>query len=110
MDNFGTNQTNPGSPVPGNKSAKSSLGPTIGLIIILAMIIIGSLYFFVNDNGTLRPTSDEPNVTDIERELGDLRNLDESDELSAIMADLEATNLDNLDAELDAAEQELSEL
>lgn len=107
MDNFENNQ-NANSQTPSGDS--KSWGPTIGLVIILALIIVGSLYFFINDESPIGPSANEPSVTDIENELGDFRSLDDSDELASIEADLEKTDLSNLDAELEAAAREIEEI
>lgn len=83
---------------------KSSIGGVIGTIIILSLIILGGLYFWgkrieeskakrqlINDNIPEQTvTSDKTTI----KEVG------ASDDLNTIEAELNATNLDNLDAEL----------
>lgn len=98
MDNLNQN------PMATPKETKS-WGPMIGLIVILALIIVGSVYFFLSEDKL--STSGEPSVADIENDLEKLRSQSESDELADIEADLRATNLSDLDAELDAAGREL---
>ena len=113
MDNLENNAPNPtqaeptttnpvGSEKPVEK--KTSWGPFIGLIIILALIIVGSLYFLSQDKVSA-PTTESN--SDIEDDLQGLRAQGSSDELADIEADLEATNFDNIDAELNLAEEEL---
>lgn len=83
---------------------KSSIGGVIGTIIILSLIILGGLYFWgkrieeskakqdlVADSIPEQATTEE---TTIVTELG------ESDDLDSIEAELNATNLDGLDSEL----------
>lgn len=93
------------TPTP-SQEQKTSWGPIIGLVIILALIIAGSFYFFSKDQNDT-PVPPEPSIEDIESELLDLRTQGQSDELGDIEADLEATNLDNLDAEVGLIEEEL---
>jgi len=81
---------------------KSSWGPVIGLVIILALIIIGGLYFLMQDQNV----PENPEANNSEQDLNDLRSQSSSDSLAEIEADLESTNLDNLDAELDLIESE----
>ncbi len=82
---------------------KSAVGPVIGLIIILAIIIIGSLYFWgkrVDDqtqNTQVQPVQNETFVEgDIQ--LQQLEVQSSSDDLNSINADLNATNFGNIDA------------
>jgi len=76
---------------------KSSVGPIIGIVLVILIIVLGGLYFWgkrLADNGdTLPPLEEEP--------------LSTSDEVSDIEADLDATDLESLDADAAAIEAEL---
>jgi hypothetical protein len=110
MDNK-ENVTKQNTPLSPQDRPKQSLGPTIGLIIILIIIVAGSFYFFGrNERFNLPETSDAPSIADIEDELLELQIQSDSDELEEIDRDLEATNLENLDAELELMEEELNQL
>lgn len=101
---------------------RSSLigGPILIVLVLLLVLILGGMYYwFATLNGTTeavppvpveRPTpeeNNEPESTTAEAQVDTLLVTSPSDELSAIEADLEATNLDSLDAELQAIDAEI---
>jgi hypothetical protein len=99
MDTFNLNQM---PPMP-NRMEKKSVGPLIAVITILVLIIVGGLYF-------LKERSSQPAY--VPTEQGDaitesLNQQDSSDDLNSIEADLNATNLDNLDQGAAVIETEL---
>lgn len=69
----------------------SSAGPIIGAIIILAVVIFGALYF-MGEQGDRALNS----------QVESIETQSDSDELADIEADLEATETNNLDAELNS--------
>ncbi len=81
---------------------KKQTGSIIGSIIVIIVIIIGGLYFWgtkstdpMVEPGTPDPVEEAP----MQDPIGDaLRNSSNSDDLGAIEADLNATNIDNIDA------------
>lgn len=78
-------------------SAKNnSIGAIIGIIIILAIILLGALYFW--NNNAEAPLDDE--------QVNALNTQSESDEISSIEADLNATDIQNLDGDMIDAEAE----
>jgi len=98
MDTFNPNQMPPQFAV----EKKSSVGPLIAVIIILALIVIGGLYF-LNERASqtpyVPPTEQSDAVTESLNQQG------ESDELNSIESDLNATDLDSIDegaAEIEA--------
>lgn len=99
MDSFNPNQMPPMSGQP----EKKSVGPLVAVIIILALIVIGGLYFLKQRSSqpTYVPTEQGDAVTESLKQQGS------SDDLSSIEADLKATNLDNLDQGAAAIEAEL---
>lgn len=88
-------------PIPGTQQKKSS-GPLIAVIIILLLIVIGGLYFLGQrmdrDYGV-------PSQTDQITES--LKTQSSSDDLNSIEADLDATEVNNLDQGAAAIEAEL---
>lgn len=70
----------------------ASIGPVIGTIIILAVIVLGGLYFW---------SQRAENQAAVERTIQDIEKQSDSDATSAIEADLEATEIDSLDASLE---------
>lgn len=100
MDTFNPSQM---PPMQGNVEKKSA-GPLVAVIIILALIIIGGLYFLKtrsNQNMYVPTETTEDSVT------ASLNQQGTSDDLSSIEADLNATNLDNLDQGAAVIEAEL---
>ncbi|MEX0918975.1 MAG: hypothetical protein WDZ85_03380 [Candidatus Paceibacterota bacterium] len=78
---------------------KESKGPTIGIIIIILILVLGGLYVLFGREGGL-PT-DENGQTEA------LLEQDSSTELDAIEADALNTELEGLDQELEDLEAEL---
>jgi len=74
----------------GVEEGGGSSGPIIGAIVILAIIILGGLYFWG------QRASNDAVIDEINRQS-------DSDEAAAIEADLDATDIENLDAELNAS-------
>jgi len=103
MDQTQQNQTEApqtGTPV-GTPPEEKSVGALIGSIIIVVIIVIGGIYFWASQEPAplpIDPAIDNVLVPDQQTEI--LLNQGVSDEISDIEADLNATNLDNLDAEM----------
>lgn len=99
MDTFNPSQMPPIQ----NDPEKKSAGPLVAVIIILFLIIIGGLYFLKtrSSQNTYAPVETGDSVTT------SLNQQSSSDELDSIEADLNATNLDNLDQGAAAIEAEL---
>ena len=100
------------APTPAGASAsvtanKSSIGSIVGTIIIIALIILGGLYFWgkhVKESKTAEIlTSETSEGSDVEEdnEAAAIRSTSSSDDLDSIDADLQATNTTDLDAEAD---------
>lgn len=86
----------------------SSLGPIIGTIIIIAVIVIGGLYLYgkqvaKEEQSGLTP---EEILSAEDPALSSLKEQGTSDEVADIEADLESSELDNLDAELNSLDLE----
>ena len=79
----------------GSGEGGGSLGPIIGGIVILVIIILGGLYFWgqrVNDSDAVIDGSAES-----------INMQSDSDAAAAIEADLDATDVENLDSEINAS-------
>ncbi|MDP3763932.1 MAG: hypothetical protein Q8Q92_04845 [bacterium] len=75
----------------GESSSGGSAGLIIGVIVILAIVILGGLYFWgqrANNSDAVTDTISTPST---------------SDEAAVIEADLNTTDIENLDAELNAS-------
>lgn len=99
MDTFNPNQM----PVVSGQPVKKSMGPLVAVIIILALIVIGGLYFLKERTSQpiYTPTPAGDTITD------SLNQQSSSDELNSIEADLNATDINNLDQGTAAVEATL---
>jgi hypothetical protein len=93
-------------------------GPILVLLVVLLLAILGGMYrWFVlldNDmptiNDGLRPTAEqnnEPESTTAEARAEAMGVVSNSNEIPAIEADIDSTDLDSLESELNAIEAEL---
>ena len=93
------------------------LGPIIGVLIVVLVLILGGIYIWgamlVNgpaSDGQIVPrdiVNDEPETTRAEADVQIANTVSSSDEVAAIEADIESTDLDSFDAELDSLGAEL---
>ena len=87
------------------KEGGGSAGLIIGVIVILAIIILGGLYFWGqregNDTTINDATINDATITDEALESINLQS--GLDDTTSIEADLDATDIENLDAELNAS-------
>ncbi len=86
---------------------KSSIGSIIGTVIIIAIIILGGLYFWgkrIEESKANAELVSEASTTQT-NESENVSKTSSSDDLDSIDADLEATNLNDLDAEMNAQAQ-----
>lgn len=92
---------------------KVGIGSTVGTIIIIALIVLGGLYFWgkrleesknikqiTTENTQVTPTP----LTAEQQEANLIRTTSTSDDLGSIESDLGKTNLDNLTPELQTAQ------
>lgn len=101
-------QTTPQAPMGGTPAGapqeEKSMGPLIGSIIVIAIIVIGGIYFWMTRsvNAPETPSGTETSTlgqtTAPDQETAALLNQGTSDEVVDIEKDLNATNLNNLDA------------
>lgn len=95
-------QSTPTTPTP---ETHPSMGPIIGTIVIIAVLAVGGLYYWGAQlnreeaqeamNSEMATTTEEAAPT-----ADELLNVNSSDEIADIEADLQLSNFDNLDAEL----------
>ncbi len=88
---------------------KSSIGSIIGTVIIIAIIILGGLYFWgkrIEEARIKKELTTEPVTTEetenIQSEEDAINKTSGGDDLNSIENDLNNTNTTNLDAELEA--------
>ncbi len=101
---------------PFSEARHSQVGPILGVLIVILIIILGGLYLW----GSMLPKQEnqarveralpnyEPETT---RAVADRQIMDttsSSNDLDAIYADLESTNLNDLDADLTQVEAEMN--
>ena len=90
-------------------SENKPAGPVIGVVIIILILIVGALYFWgaqLNKEANQTP-DDILNAED--QTLNQLQTQSTSTEISDINADLNATDLNNLDADLQNIDKELGQ-
>jgi hypothetical protein len=101
MDTFNPNQM---PPIQSSGTNNKSAGPLVAVIIILALIIVGGLYFLKERSS--QPTY-VPEVPAGDSVTDSLNNQGSTDDLSSIEADLNATDVNNLDQGATAVEASL---
>lgn len=91
---------------------KTGIGSIIGAIIIIALIVLGGLYFWgkriEESKNAQEMTSDntQPAMQDSSaQEAAQIKNVSSSDDLNSIEADLNSTQTTNLDSELNVQAQ-----
>ena len=75
--------------------SEGSLGPVIGTIIILAVIVLGGLYFWGQ-----RVNNNVMTDTQVQDTVQTIKDQSTSDTPADIQADLQATDIDNIDSQL----------
>ncbi len=93
----------------------SHVFPIVGVIIIMLVLMLGGLVFWGSqlekqkDLVVVTPiVNNEPETPRAEADIQILQTLSPSDELDAIEADLESTNMDSIDIDLTTIDVELS--
>ena len=72
----------------------NSAGPIIGVVVILVLILLGGLYFW-NQRADTEMSTD--------RTVESITIQNSSDDTASIEADLDATDVENVDSELNAS-------
>ena len=102
MDTINPNQM---PPITSEPEKKSSMGPLVAVIIILALIIVGGLYFLKQRSS--QPIYTPPATTNGDAVTASLNTQSSSDDLNSIEKDLNATDVNNLDQGATAIDAEL---
>lgn len=94
--------TPPQQPTPEEGLDDGGAGPIIGSIIVILVIIAGGVYFWLErtDNSAEIEALLNEEVPAEDNVLSGLQEVETSDDIDAIEADLEGTDLDSLDDEL----------
>ncbi len=91
---------NNASPATGHKP----IGPAVGIIVIIAILLLGGIYFWMQARDEVQ-YGDQPYTDALpgaDSKVQALQQQSSSDKVSDIEADLQSTDLDNLDAELNS--------
>ena len=106
--------------IPTDEPGRLTNAPILILLgLLLLGVLAGLVWWYMNLPGETttqqfsRPTAEEnnePESTNAEAETNTLNVLSTSDEIGLIEADLDGTNLDSLDAEINAIESELNSI
>lgn len=95
----GETNINMGTPAP--TPSESSAGPIVATIIILAVIILGGLYFWGQRNSAGNDTTvPTPATTNQTNPTSTIESQSSSDTTSSIDADLTNTNTEGIDADI----------
>lgn len=86
---------------------KKAMGPLVGIIIIVVVIVLGGYYFWTTQLNQ-EPMTAEEIAAEEDTATNALNEQSDSDEVADIEADLDATDLEGLDAELEQIDQELA--
>jgi hypothetical protein len=102
------------APMPAHE--ERNLGPAIGVIVIIALIVLGGLYFWGQRmDKKVPPPAQDTNSQDMPAaaqpetpgaDVNALRSQGTGDDVTSISADIEATNLSELGTEVNAINQE----
>jgi len=95
--------------MPEPPTSEKSYGPLVGIIVIVIILILAGFYFW---GGSLADRAEEAPLQDNTEEVSKTTEvgapLSESDEIGDLEAELNGTDLDNLDAELEDIDAELN--
>lgn len=81
---------------------KEPKGPILGIIVIIILLVVGGIYIFLNQKGI-----SGSNLATTTAETIDLGPESTSTDLTTVKTELEATDLNSLDAELKDINAEL---
>ncbi len=102
--------------VPFSEARHSHVGPILGVLIVILIIILGGLYLWgsmLEEEESLTPVertlpNNEPETTRAQADRQIMDTTSSSNDLDAIYADLESTNLNDLDADLTQIDAEMN--
>ncbi len=82
---------------------EGSTGPVIATVIILVIVVLGGLYFWGQRTGSDTDLYGNPVKSSSTGETASADSMSASDDTSSIEADLKATDVDSLGAEINAS-------
>lgn len=85
------------------KPVEGGVGPVIATIIILAVIVLGGLYFWMQRAASKDDTNPAPASTEVTLDTSAIDTQSSSDDTSSIDTDLKSTNTSNVDSSLNAS-------
>lgn len=94
--------------VSNGKKQSAGAGPVVAIVVIMALLAVGGVYYLTTEVKELHPEEPSTIVGDEDRGSEEaLRNQSSSTELSTIEADLNATDFSELDEASDGFDSEL---
>lgn len=104
MDDQNISNVNPVSTTPDTQENKpaTSIGPLVGIIIVVLIIVLGGMYFW----GQRIDSGQETGVKN-DAATQSLQNQSASDDLASIEADVNNTDLQNIDSEMSQIDADL---
>ncbi len=96
--------------IPEEKVAEENgpIGPVVGIIIVVALLIVGGLYFWGNQIFVRTDkTSSVEDIKGADPVAENLKTQSTSDEVGSIEKDLQTTDLNNIDSDLKNIDSEL---
>lgn len=87
---------------------KRSFGPMFGIILVIILLVLGGFYLWGQKLNQEKVMTAEEILQQEDPLLSDIESQSSSDEISNIEDDLDAINLDDLDAELENIDQEFN--
>ena len=112
-----TNESQNKDATPFSEARHSHVGPILGVLIVILIIILGGLYLW----GSMLPEegnqarvvdrtlpNNEPETTRAQADRQIMDTTSSSNDLDAIYADLESTNLNDLDTDLKQIDAEMN--
>lgn len=91
------------NPAPAPEPQKSSIGPTVGIILVIFVLVLGGLYFWGAELAREEADMENPEVG-TDSVTAELEAQSNSDELDAIERDLQDSNYDDIDQDAAAFE------
>ncbi|MBI4121066.1 MAG: hypothetical protein HY457_02335 [Parcubacteria group bacterium] len=109
-----TPQNSAPASIPNSGGRRGSVGPTIGIVVVVLVLVLGALYFWgkklVEEESLTPPPTEEAILGATDPALESLQSQGASDEVTAIEEDLGKTDLGTLDTELQQIESEVGNL
>lgn len=83
---------------------ENSAGPVIAIIIVLAMVVLGGVYFWGERQNSLEPSTESAmnaiTESNVEEAASVIESQSTSDDATSIQSDLENTNIDSIGSDL----------